>query len=63
VFDISTTFTQIQPAADPPRRLAPEAAAIAASCSANKRSAPPIVAQITVRAIQNALEETNVNAR
>jgi hypothetical protein len=63
VFDLSTTSTQIQPAADPPRRLAPEAAAIVASRQANKRSALPLVAQITVRAIQNALGATNVNAR
>lgn len=58
---MSTTSSQFQPVADPTRRLAPDAAAIAASRAASRPSASPLVAQITVRAIQTALEKTHVN--
>lgn len=58
---MSTTSSQLQPVADPPKRLATEALAVVASRLADKPSASPLVAQITVRAIQNALEKANVN--
>jgi len=58
---MSTTSSQFKPVADPTRRLAPDAAAIEASRAASRPSASPLVAQITVRAIQTALEKTHVN--
>jgi len=58
---MGTTSFQLQPVAEPPRRLAPEAVAILASRPVDKPGASPLVAQITARAIQNALEKTNVN--
>jgi anti-sigma28 factor (negative regulator of flagellin synthesis) len=54
------TSSNIFSAADSAKRIAPDVAAQAASKAASKLTQSPLVAQLTVRAIESALEKTHV---
>ena len=54
------TSSNIFSAAESAKRIAPDVAAQAASKAASKLTQSPLVAQLTVRAIESALEKTHV---
>ena len=54
------TSSNIFSAAESVKRIAPDVAAQAASKAASKLTQSPLVAQLTVRAIETALEKTHV---
>jgi anti-sigma28 factor (negative regulator of flagellin synthesis) len=54
------TSSNIFSAAESAKRIAPDVAAQAASKAASKLTQSPLVAQLTVRAIETALEKTHV---
>ena len=61
VVDMSMTSSQFQPVVDGARRIVQDGSAAVAARTLKPANASPLVAQLTVRAIQTALEKTHVN--